>query len=57
MEGKRGVVRGLGGEEERGRGERVGRREEMSWYMGGVIDLVTGAVLHFDELRWPVEHW
>lgn len=46
MEGKRGVVRGLGGEEERWRGERVGRREEMSWYMGGVIDLVTGAVLH-----------
>lgn len=50
-------MRGLGGEEERGRGERVGRREEMSWYMGGVIDLVTGAVLHFDELRWLVEHW
>lgn len=51
-----------GGEERscervRGRDERVGRREEMSWYMGGVIDLVTGAVLHFDELRWLIEHW
>ena len=49
-------VRGRG-REERGRGERVGRREEMSWYVGGVIDFVTGAVLHFDELRWLVEHW
>ena len=30
-------------------------KEGMSWYVGGVIDFVTGAVLHFDELRWLVE--
>jgi len=49
-------VRGRG-REEKGRGEKVGRREEMSWYVGGVIDFVTGALLHFDELRWLVERW